>query len=90
MILGAADTFRAAAIEQVQLWGERVGVPVIAHTTGADPGAVAFDTVGAAMARGIDRRDHRHRRPPADEEESDGGAGQGASGDRQAASGSAA
>ena len=54
VILGAADTFRAAAIEQLQIWGERIGVPVIAHQHGADPGAVTYDTLGAAQARGID------------------------------------
>ncbi len=52
VILGAADTFRAAAIEQLQAWAERVGVPVIAQGPGADPGAVAYDTLGAAQARG--------------------------------------
>jgi len=54
VILGAADTFRAAAIEQLQVWGERVGVPVISQRTGADPSAVAFDAVKAAQARGSD------------------------------------
>lgn len=54
VLLGAADTFRAAAIEQLQAWGERLGVDVIAHSQGADPGAVAFDTVQAAKARGVD------------------------------------
>jgi len=54
VLLAAADTFRAAAIEQLQVWGERVGVPVIAHQTGADPGAVAFDAVSAAISRGTD------------------------------------
>jgi len=47
VILGAADTFRAAAIDQLKVWGERVGVRVIAHQPGADPGAVVFDTVSA-------------------------------------------
>ena len=54
VVLGAADTFRAAAIEQLQIWGERVDVPVIAHQSGGDPGAVAYDTVSAAGARGSD------------------------------------
>ncbi|MDA1188864.1 MAG: signal recognition particle-docking protein FtsY [Chloroflexi bacterium] len=54
VILGAADTFRAAAIDQLQVWGSRIGVDVIAHTQGADPGAVAFDTFQAAKARGSD------------------------------------
>ncbi|MCH8060892.1 MAG: signal recognition particle-docking protein FtsY [Chloroflexi bacterium] len=54
VILGAADTFRAAAIEQLQMWGERLDVDVIAHQSGADPGAVAFDTLQAARSRGAD------------------------------------
>ncbi len=54
VLLGAGDTFRAAAIEQLQVWGERVGCEVIAGTQGGDPAAVAFDTVKAAVARGAD------------------------------------
>ena len=54
VILGAGDTFRAAAIEQLQIWGERVGCTVVAGTAGGDPAAVAFDTVKAAVARGAD------------------------------------
>ncbi|MDH5567351.1 MAG: signal recognition particle-docking protein FtsY, partial [Myxococcales bacterium] len=54
VILGAADTFRAAAIEQLQIWGERVGCEVIAGRAGGDPSAVAFDTVKAAVARNMD------------------------------------
>jgi fused signal recognition particle receptor len=54
VILGAGDTFRAAAIEQLQSWGERAGCEVIAGRPGADPASVAFDTVKAARARGID------------------------------------
>ena len=54
VVLGAADTFRAAAIEQLQAWGERLGVDVIAHQSGADPGAVAFDTLEAATSRAAD------------------------------------
>jgi fused signal recognition particle receptor len=53
-LLVAADTFRAAAIDQLQIWGERVGAPVIAHRPGADPAAVVFDAVQAARARGHD------------------------------------
>ena len=52
--LAAGDTFRAAAIEQLRIWGERIGVPVIAQRAGADPGAVAFDAVAAAESRGLD------------------------------------
>ncbi len=51
-LLAAADTYRAAAIEQLRLWGQRAGVDVIAHQPGSDPGAVAFDAVQAARARG--------------------------------------
>ena len=54
VLLAAADTFRAAAVEQLQVWGNRLGVEVIAHQQGADPGAVAFDGVNAARARGVD------------------------------------
>ncbi|HEX2194670.1 MAG TPA: signal recognition particle-docking protein FtsY, partial [Candidatus Limnocylindria bacterium] len=54
VILAAGDTFRAAAIEQLRLWGEQLGVPVIAQRAGADPGAVAFDAVAAAESRGTD------------------------------------
>ncbi|MFQ5409886.1 MAG: signal recognition particle-docking protein FtsY [Anaerolineales bacterium] len=51
-LLAACDTFRAAAVEQLQIWGARVGVPVIAGDANADPGAVLFDAVSAARARG--------------------------------------
>ena len=54
VILGAADTFRAAAIEQLQMWADRVGVPMVKHKAGSDPGAVAHDTVTAAKARNAD------------------------------------
>ncbi len=54
VILGAGDTFRAAAIEQLQVWGERVGCEVVAGQPGGDPAAVAFDTVKAAIARDAD------------------------------------
>lgn len=54
VILAAADTFRAAAIEQLKIWGQRVGVEVVAHQPGADPGAVAFDAWQAAHARHAD------------------------------------
>lgn len=52
--LGAADTFRAAAVEQLVVWGERVGVPVIRQQMGADPASVAFDTLSSAKANGAD------------------------------------
>lgn len=54
VILGAADTFRAAAIEQLEIWAERVGVDIIKHQPGADPAAVAFDTIQAGRARQCD------------------------------------
>ena len=54
VLLGAADTFRAAAIEQLQTWGDRLGMEVFAHRPGADPGAVAFDTLQAARSRRVD------------------------------------
>jgi fused signal recognition particle receptor len=54
VVLGAGDTFRAAAIEQLQAWGARVGCEVVAGRPGGDPSAVAFDTVKAAVARGAD------------------------------------
>lgn len=52
--LGAADTFRAAAVEQIQIWGDRVGVPVIKQQMGADPASVAFDTLQSAKANNAD------------------------------------
>jgi len=54
VILVAADTFRAAAIDQLKCWGERVGVDVIAHQPGADPGAVVFDALQAARSRQVE------------------------------------
>jgi fused signal recognition particle receptor len=54
VILAAADTFRAAAIEQLRIWADRAGVPVVAHAPGADPGAVVYDALDAAVARGSD------------------------------------
>jgi fused signal recognition particle receptor len=54
VVLGAADTFRAAAVDQIKLWGERVGVRVVAQDMGSDPASVAFDTVQSAAANGDD------------------------------------
>ena len=54
VLLAAADTFRAAAIEQLQVWATRAGATVVAHAPGADPGAVVFDAIDAAIARRID------------------------------------
>ncbi len=52
--LGAADTFRAAAVEQISIWGERVGVPVVKQQMGSDPASVAFDTLSSAIANNAD------------------------------------
>ena len=54
VILGAADTFRAAAIDQLQVWADRADVPMVKHAEGSDPAAVVFDTIAAAKARGMD------------------------------------
>ena len=54
VILGAADTFRAAAIEQLEIWAERVGCDIVKHKEGSDPSAVAFDSVKAAVSRDAD------------------------------------
>ena len=54
VVLGAADTFRAAAVEQICIWGERVGVPVVKQQMGSDPASVAFDTLQSAKAQGAD------------------------------------
>lgn len=51
VLLGAADTFRAAAVEQLTIWSERIGVPIVKQTTGSDPAAVAFDTVQSALSK---------------------------------------
>jgi fused signal recognition particle receptor len=54
VILAAADTFRAAAIDQLRIWADRAAVPMVAHAPGADPGAVVYDALDAAVARGAD------------------------------------
>ena len=54
VFLGAADTYRAAAVDQIKIWGERVGVPVVSQQMGADPASVAFDTLQSAKANGAD------------------------------------
>jgi fused signal recognition particle receptor len=54
VILAAADTFRAAAIDQLRIWADRAGASIVAHAPGADPGAVVFDSLDAAVARGAD------------------------------------
>lgn len=54
VMLGAADTFRAAAVEQLEIWGGRVGVPVVKQKMGADPASVAYDTISSAAANDVD------------------------------------
>jgi fused signal recognition particle receptor len=54
VLLGAADTFRAAAVDQLSIWSERTGVPIVKQAMGSDPAAVAFDSVQSAVARGTD------------------------------------
>lgn len=54
VLLGAADTFRAAAVDQLTIWSERVGVPIVKQSMGSDPASVAFDTVQSGVARGTD------------------------------------
>ena len=54
VLIGAGDTFRAAAIDQLKVWGDRLHADVVAHQPGSDPGAVAFDAYEAAAARGVD------------------------------------
>lgn len=54
VLLGAADTFRAAAVDQLTIWSDRTGVPIVKQAMGSDPAAVAFDTVQSAMSRGSD------------------------------------
>ena len=54
VMLGAADTFRAAAVDQLEVWAERAGVPIVTQKMGADPASVAYDTVASAISRNID------------------------------------
>ncbi len=54
VLIGAGDTFRAAAVEQVQIWGERAGAEVVAHPEGADPAAVSHDAIAAGLSRSVD------------------------------------
>ncbi len=54
VLLGAADTFRAAAVDQLTIWSERVGVPIVKQAMGSDPGAVAFDTIQSGISKGSD------------------------------------
>jgi fused signal recognition particle receptor len=54
VMLGAADTFRAAAVDQLTIWSERIGVPIVKKEMGSDPASVAFDAVNSAVAKGVD------------------------------------
>src|SRR5476651_2319797 len=58
VVIGAADTFRAAAVDQIKLWGERVGVKVVAQAMGSDPASVAFDTLRSAVSNGDRSEEH--------------------------------
>ncbi len=82
VLLGAADTFRAAAADQLQTWGERVGVDTVRGPEGADPASVAFEAVRERHRAGGRRRPRRHRRPAAYQDRADGRARQGQAGDR--------
>ena len=84
MLVGAADTFRAAAEEQLEIWAERAGADFVGGSRGADPAAVAFDAVEAGRARGHDVVLDRHRRAASHAREPDGRAREGPSGDRRA------
>ena len=74
VVLAAADTFRAAAADQLQLWAERTGGEIVRGQEGADPGSIVFDAMAAASSRRRRSRARRHRGPPAHEDEPDGGA----------------
>ena len=90
VVLAAADTFRAAAEEQLEIWAERAQADFVGSVRGADPAAVAFDAIEAAQARGPRRRPRRHGRAAAHADEPDGGAREGAPRDRGQARGRAA
>ena len=72
VMLAAGDTFRAAAIDQLKIWGERTGAPVIAREAGADAAGLVFDAVRAAKERSVDVLLDRHRRPAAEPHRTDG------------------
>ena len=77
VLLAAADTFRAAAVEQLMVWAERVDAPVVHQQEGADPAAVVFDAIAAARSRGVDEVHRRHRRPAPHPQQPDEGAREG-------------
>ncbi len=84
VVIGAADTFRAAAVEQLERWGERAGVDVIKGPEGSDPGAVAFDAIARGREAGADVIIIDTAGPPAHADQPDGRADQGPPGDLQA------
>ena len=84
VVIGAADTFRAAAVEQLERWGERAGVDVVKGAEGSDPGAVAFDAVARGRERGADVVIVDTAGPPAHPARPDGRAGEGPPRDHQA------
>ena len=85
VLIAAADTYRAAAVEQLETWAERAGCEIVKSTEGGDAGAVAFDAISAAEARRAGRGDHRHGRAPPHPRQPDGRAHQGPPGDLEAA-----
>ena len=72
VVLAAADTFRAAAADQLQIWAERAQVPIVRHAEGADPAAVVFDGIQEGEGDGGRSADRRYGGPPAQQEEPDG------------------
>ena len=90
VVIAAGDTFRAAAVEQLQIWGERAGVPVMTAAQGSDPASLAFDALARAEARGGGPAADRHRRAAAEPRGPDGGAREDRAGAEQARPGGAA
>ncbi len=72
VVIAAGDTFRAAAVEQLQIWGARAGVPVMTAPQGSDPASLAFDAMARAEAEGADLLLDRHRRAAAEPRGPDG------------------
>ena len=83
VVMAAGDTFRAAAAEQLELWSKRVGAQMVRGAEGGDPGAVVFDAVERAAARGHRPGAGRHRRAAAHQGQPHGGAEEGAPGGRE-------
>ena len=84
VMLAAGDTFRAAAVEQLKVWGDRAGVPVIARETGADAAGLAYEALEKAARRRVRRAADRHGGPPAQQDQPDGRARQDRARDPQA------